>query len=852
MIMNPKIEYILSIIFFSFLAGSLLAQPATYVDETGIMRWTESEEEVTAFGVNYSMPFSSLREHEQLGVALQEAIEADIYHLARMGLDGYRIHVWDTDISDFDGNLLFNKQLQLFDYLLYQLKERDIKIFLTAMNHFGGANRGFRYKYGGKQGCLTNPDSFPAQENYLAQFVSHVNPYTGIAYKDDPDIIGFEINNEPVYHSQRPDLTREYIDRMAAAIRNAGAENPIFYNVSHNIGQIDSFCADEIEGGTFQWYPICLNGNQDLKGNYLPAVDKFINPFADHPRFQNMAKLAYEIDAADVGRSSFIYPAMARSLREAGFQVAAQFAYIPMNVAYSNFRWTTHFLNLAYAPNKAIGVMIAKEAFHHVPMGESYGRYPHNNTFGVFRLDYEEDLAEMVADEKFFYTNDTRTSPPNPQLLTQVAGVGSSPIVEYPGTGAYFLDKLEDGIWRLEVMPDAIWVNDPHFATALDREVSVIQWREWIMGLNLPDLGEDFSISGLNSGNDHEAVANGRRFEITPGAYLLTRNGETSDWRGTDFIRNLRLDEFHAPEAHAKETYVVHEPPRETTVGEELSLTAGIVSPDGLPDRVDLVIVKQRQHQAIRMRETSAYHYTANVPSRFLQEPGLLRYYITVGIGGEYETFPIKFRGDHPLDRRQRTGQTDFLPGDPYVTKIMNPNDPISIFEADKDWEKLTRKDASINPNISSDTGKVVASFTLPRGTSELAYQHYCGDRIEMRPGDLESRERLVVLGYALDDNPCVLRLNLVMKDATVYGGNMVVEPEEGRYALSLNELELEPWRMINPSIPHFQRRLVETLEPSEFRLEEVEQVQIIVNPERPGGRSGAAAGVAIERILLQ
>jgi len=190
----------------ALLVGRVSARPSTAVDTLGVMRWTETKEGVCAFGVNYSEPFCSWREHEQLGVSHHDAIDADVYHFARMGLDGYRIHLWETDITDFEGNLLNNKHLQLFDYLLFRLKERKIKIFITAMNFFGGSPAGFQNKYGGKKECLTNLEAFPVQERYLAQLVSHVNPHTGVAYKDDPDIIGFEINNEPVFHSARPDL----------------------------------------------------------------------------------------------------------------------------------------------------------------------------------------------------------------------------------------------------------------------------------------------------------------------------------------------------------------------------------------------------------------------------------------------------------------------------------------------------------------------------------------------------------------------------------------------------------------------------------------------------------------------
>ena len=72
-----------------------------------------------------------------------------------------------------------------------------------------------------------------AQANYLAQFASHRNPYTGLTYAEDPNIIAFEIFNEP-RHPAGPEETTRYIDAMVDALRGAGLEKPIFYNISEN------------------------------------------------------------------------------------------------------------------------------------------------------------------------------------------------------------------------------------------------------------------------------------------------------------------------------------------------------------------------------------------------------------------------------------------------------------------------------------------------------------------------------------------------------------------------------------------------------------------------------------------
>jgi|SRR5688572_4126531 len=80
-----------------------------HVDEKGVLRYTKDKKEVSFFGVNYTTPFAhAYRAHKVLGVDLEKAIQLDVYHLARLGLDAFRVQVWDTEISDTVGNLLEN------------------------------------------------------------------------------------------------------------------------------------------------------------------------------------------------------------------------------------------------------------------------------------------------------------------------------------------------------------------------------------------------------------------------------------------------------------------------------------------------------------------------------------------------------------------------------------------------------------------------------------------------------------------------------------------------------------------------------------------------------------------------
>ncbi|MGD8868577.1 MAG: hypothetical protein PVI01_13145, partial [Gemmatimonadales bacterium] len=569
-----------------------------------MMRWTATGIEVALFGVNYTTPFAySYRAHGYLGVDRKRAIDSDVLHLARLGLDAYRIHVWDREVSDLQGNLLENDHLDLLDYLLARLAQQGIKVILTPIAWWPAGypepdpgSDGFSDAYD-KGEMTVSLEARRAQENYLAQFIAHTNPYTGLTYSEDPNLLAVEIFNEPA-HPAGPEETTRYIDAMANALREAGFEKPIFYNISQGYSDEHgrAVCAARIEGVSHQWYPTGLVRNSAVGGNMLPNVDRYPIPYADFAECRDKARMVYEFDAADVA-GSYMYPAMARAFRGAGFQWATQFAYDPLAIAYANTEYQTHFLNLVYTPSKAISFMIAGAVFRQTPRGASYGTYPESERFGPFRVSYTEDLSEMVTDTAFLYSNSTGSVPPSPGELRHVAGVGASSVVDYDGTGAYFLDRLEDGIWRLEVYPDVAWVVDPFTRPSLAREAARVIWRTRPMRIALPDLGANFAVEPIDAGNEHRpavraaagmmagagaragAGAEAGAFDVRPGAYLLTRAGTARPaWTPQTVVAGRRLGAFVATPASGAATTVVHTPPAEIAAGQPLTVRVDVVS----------------------------------------------------------------------------------------------------------------------------------------------------------------------------------------------------------------------------------------------------------------------------------
>ena len=76
-----------------------------------------------------------------------------------------------------------------------------------------------------------------------------------------------------------------------------------------------------------------------------------------------------------------------------------------------------------------------------MPRHKDYGAYPGNTRFEACVSATQEDLAEFVSAERFFYSGTTATQPPAPQKLTELRAMAIPASSTIPAWGAYFLDS---------------------------------------------------------------------------------------------------------------------------------------------------------------------------------------------------------------------------------------------------------------------------------------------------------------------------------------------------------------------------------------------------------------------------
>ncbi|RYZ00842.1 MAG: membrane or secreted protein [Chitinophagaceae bacterium] len=816
---------------------------AIYVDKRGVIRRAHDGREAAFFGVNYTVPFAyGYRSHKALGADLEKAIDADVHHMARLGLDAFRVHVWDVEISDSAGNLLQNEHLRLFDYLVAKLKEKNIRILITPIAFWGNGypepdtkTPGFATKYG-KGPSVVKEEAIVAQERYLKQFFRHVNPYTKLTYTDDPDVIAMEINNEP-HHSGPRERTTGYVNRLAAAVRSTGWSKPVFYNISESPAYAGAVAAATVDGHSFQWYPTGLVANREQQGNFLPHVDRYHVPFFDSiPALKSRALMVYEFDAGDVYQSN-MYPAMARSFRTAGFQWATQFAYDPMATAYANTEYQTHFLNLAYTPSKAISLLIAGKAFHRLPRKKSWGTFPADTSFDAFRVSYAQDLSEMNTDEEFYYSNSTGTQPKSAARLQHIAGVGSSPLVQYEGSGAYFLDKIGEGRWRLELMPDAVRLRDPFARASPSREAVRIHWGRRRMQVRIPGLPARFKAFGLDSANAGTVARDDNGVLLQPGVYELSVGGPAT----------AGAYPFYAPRSYQGAPYVVHEPLPQATAGMPFEVPVRV----GGADTVTRLSLELRHSlgkwKTIDMTRRDAQTYAAEVPAD-MTEPGLLQYRVLLQhpAQGKY-SFPAGVRGDpYAWDAaNDETWQTYVLPAAAPVALFDATRDRGRIVPWIGDWRRNT-----IGYSAGEEPGRLVlrATMTEPQAAQLSGWQLFIGDRINI-PGSDRLYSKIVLKGRSAEGRS--LRLLIVDANGNAVSADVPLAAAMGTVEIPMSAFRPSAHYLLPRPYPGFQPLQFAGASPADFDLRKAEKLQCVFGQDIDAGAAGKRQSVEVEWIRL-
>ncbi len=488
----------------------------------GVLMYDDGTE-VALWGVNFQTALSwewrgRLRPCgiPETAEALKKVTDENLAHLPLMDLGVVRLHLLPSDFTDADGNLVDTVYLDVLDYVISRCRAMGIYVYLTLMNDMNTLHVKDSFMAGHeREEWLFDNDFVDRSERYMTELLNHRNRYNDTPYRSEPAIAVVELINEPKYlnavglnsearyapyrkdferwciakgvkgtpaqlfTSYRYKRVKAYLSRMHAAIRATGCNKPVVWNLNWPRminGHEDVFQAaadSPVEAVSFCCYP----GQGDVKhpfwanptdlsgNNYLSFLKKCHSDYARMrwalgKRFAGKAKLVYEFENMYNHTTSYIYPAMARLFRSLGVQIAPMWQYTLSPVA--EFMGGSHYLNLHCTPAKAVAFRIAGEVFRSTPRYASFDILDSMAmSIGPCSLSFKSGTSKWVSERTLMHTAPLKSLPSGAgDNVRTIAALGSSPLVTYKGSGAYFVEADANKV-TITILPNSEYRRPP-------------------------------------------------------------------------------------------------------------------------------------------------------------------------------------------------------------------------------------------------------------------------------------------------------------------------------------------------------------------------------------------------------
>ncbi|KAL6658609.1 hypothetical protein ACP70R_004195 [Stipagrostis hirtigluma subsp. patula] len=233
------------------------------------------------------------------------------------------------------------KVFQGLDFVVWEARRHGVRLILSLVNNyrdFGGRPQYVRWAraagvgVAGDDDFYTNPVVMGYYKNHVKTVLTRVNTITGVAYKEDPTIMAWELINEPRCQSDYSGRTvNAWVQEMATYVKSidgnhlleAGLEGfygdsspeKKQYNPGYQVGAdyITNNLIPEIDFATIHIYP-----DQWLPGQSEKAQDAFTRRWIR----------SHWQDARAVLRKPLVLTEFGKSSRDPGYGAAGRDAYI--------------------------------------------------------------------------------------------------------------------------------------------------------------------------------------------------------------------------------------------------------------------------------------------------------------------------------------------------------------------------------------------------------------------------------------------------------------------------------------------------------------------------------------------
>jgi mannan endo-1,4-beta-mannosidase len=183
---------------------------------------------------------------------------------SNLGMNGVYFVYWDAGAN----RIAFNdgaNGLQRIDHLIVKAKQRNLRLLFSLMDFYdytGGAQQ-MRAWYGSRDRYTFFFQDARTRADYKAwvhHLLTRVNPLTGVAYKDEPAIFGWDLMNEPQFSSVA--LADSWIREMSAYVKSidnnhlVGSGSEGFFGGKSGSQPLSQTNIETIDFGTWHVYPV--------------------------------------------------------------------------------------------------------------------------------------------------------------------------------------------------------------------------------------------------------------------------------------------------------------------------------------------------------------------------------------------------------------------------------------------------------------------------------------------------------------------------------------------------------------------------------------------------------------------
>jgi len=244
------------------------------------------------------------------------------------------------------------------------------------------------------------------------------------------------------------------------------------------------------------------------------------------PDFMKKAKIVYEFETF-YNQSSYLYPLQALYLRSLGAQTATMWTYTPAEIA--PYVGGSHYLSLVCTPAKAASYMVASEIFKSTPLYQGFNNQTINEQVGSnYAISKSRDLSIFSDEDKLIYTRDITNWRPleiHPQVK-YIAGRENSPLVQYSGSGLYFITD-KGGELTIVIEPNFTWKSNPAFIGLSPGALNtVLDYSANSMSIKLANWEKGGTLYKINPEGARILVAELSSLEgmsLTPGKYIVVK-----------------------------------------------------------------------------------------------------------------------------------------------------------------------------------------------------------------------------------------------------------------------------------------------------------------------------------------